>query len=500
VQRIEIDGVPVFTAPGPGRASAALVFGVGIRDETYATLGITHLIEHLAMGALPKSHLESNATVDVESTVFFASGRPQAVADFVTRVCAALSDLPTDRIDLETGVLEAENCHGSHPTAAALWGARFRLNGPGLALAGGGVPCGLTEEQVRAHAQKWFVRSNAALAWHGELPADLRVGLPDGPRPERPAPEDRPQDRPVWMQGATQGVGLLLTSAPTPNHALNVAVEVLESRLTDVARHQRGLSYSVTREVVDVAPGRREVAVVVDAREGQEAAVAAVLWEQYRALCEGGPTAEEIAHAVEGFAEFLDGNDDAVAAELGQAAFASVFGLPVRTAADALAAQRAVTVERSAEALRATVPTAILLVPDGVEPEFGPGIERRYLCNYVPELPAGPTFRPPLLARVRHKEARLRLVVTDDGLAHGDADGDGHLIPWSEVEAALPAVQGSGIFVVGRNLCGIDVHEDIYGRRAVEAVRSRLPQHVWVPAPRRSEENARVSPPGGGQR
>jgi hypothetical protein len=129
-------------------------------------------------------------------------------------------------------------------------------------------------------------------------------------------------------------------------------------------------------------------------------------------------------------------------------------------------------------------------VPNGVEPGLGPDIERRHLCNQVPELPAGATFRPPLLARVRYKEARLRLVVTDAGLAHGDSDGDGHLIPWNEVEAALPAVQGTGVFVVGRNLCGIDVHEDIYGRRAVEAVRSRLPEHVWVPAPRRSEENA----------
>ena len=491
MQRIDIDGVPVFTAPGPGRATAALVFGVGIRDESYATLGVTHLIEHLAMGTLPKSHLDSNATVDVESTVFYASGRPQAVADFVTRVCAALSDLPTDRMDLEMGVLEAENCAGSHPTAAALWGARFRLNGPGLAVAGGGVPFGLTEEQVRTHAQKWFVRANAALAWHGELPADLRLDLPDGPRPERPAPEDRPQDRPVWMQGATPGVGLLLTSTPTPNHPLNVAVEVLEGRLTDVARHQRGLSYSVTREVVDVAPGRREVAVVVDSREGQEAAVAAVLWEQFRELCERGPSADEVAHVVEGFAEFLDG-DDAVNAELGQAAFATVSGLPVRTAADALASMRAVTPEAAAAALRATVPTVILIVPDGVEPDLGPGIERRHLCNHVPELPAGPTFRPSLLARVRSKEARLRLVVSDDGLAHGDADGDGHVIPWSEVEAALPAMQGTGVFVVGRNLCGIDVHEDLYGRRAVEAVRARLPEHVWVPLPRRSEENARV--------
>jgi hypothetical protein len=53
VQRIDIDGVPVFTAPGPERVTAALPFGVGLRDESYATIEVTHLIEHLVMGSLP---------------------------------------------------------------------------------------------------------------------------------------------------------------------------------------------------------------------------------------------------------------------------------------------------------------------------------------------------------------------------------------------------------------------------------------------------------------
>jgi hypothetical protein len=164
-------------------------------------------------------------------------------------------------------------------------------------------------------------------------------------------------------------------------------------------------------------------------------------------------------------------------------------GLPYRDGVVALAEFRAVTPQAAADALRASVPTAVLMVPEGVVPELGDGIERQYICNLVPELPSGTTFRPPLLARMRHKGARMRLVVTEEGLAHEDADGDGHLIPWTEVEAAVPAMQGSGVFVVGRNLCGFDVHEDIYGRRAVEAVRSRLPEHVWVPTPRRSAEN-----------
>jgi hypothetical protein len=36
---------------------------------------------------------------------------------------------------------------------------------------------------------------------------------------------------------------------------------------------------------------------------------------------------------------------------------------------------------------------------------------------------------------------------------------------------------------VGRKLCGIDVHEEVYGRRAVDLVHAHLPEHVWVTVP-----------------
>ncbi len=491
MQRIELDGVPLFTSPGPGRATGALVFGVGLRDETYATLGITHLIEHLVMGTLPKSHLDCNATVDVESTVFYATGRPAAVAAFLAGVCAALSDLPVERMEKEIGVLQAENCTGSHPTAAVLWAARFRLDGPGLALAGGGVPEWLTEDAVREHARKWFVRNNAAAVWHGDRPDGLRLPLPAGSPPERPLPATRVQTGPLWLQGPTAGAGLLLTVADPLDAAVGVGLDVLTERMRDVARMERGLSYSADMEVVEVAPGHREVAVLVDAREGQEAEVARVLWEQYLDLCDRGPSRAEVEHSVEGFAEHLDSGDDAVLADLSRTAFAQVFGLPVRPAAERLPAWRAVTPEQAAAALRACRPSAVLALPEKVNPGPLPGgIERTYLCNYVPVLARGTMFRPSLLARALHREARISLVVTDTILAHGDSDGDGHVIPWPEVEAAIPAREGNGVFVVGRNLCGIDVHEDVYGRRAVDAVRAHLPRHVWVQAPAGSPTEA----------
>jgi hypothetical protein len=496
VHRIEIDGVPVFSAAGPDRATAALMFGVGIRDESYPTLGITHLVEHLVMGSLPKSHLDSNAMVDLETTVFHATGRPEAVQAFLAGVCAALADLPTDRIEREIGVLQAEDCAGTHPTAAALWAARFGLAGPGLALGGGGVPDKVSEDDVRAHAGRWFVRGNAALIWHGELPPDLRLPLPEGPVPERPRPQPRPQAGPAWLEGPTPGVGLLLTSAEPLNSPLSIAVDVLQERMRDLARHERGLSYHADVHIVDVAPAHREIALVVDAREGQEGAVAGLLWEQYLDLGEHGPSAAELEHAIGGFAAHLDSGDEAVAADLSRAAFSELFALPHRTGAEVLTAWRAVQPAQIAEALRATRASAVLVVPNDVEPgELGGGIRRGHLCDPVAELPPGVVFRPPLLARARYKAARLTLVVNDDVVAHRDAEGELHQIAWSEVVAAVPAEEGDGVAVVGRNVCVIEVHEEVYGRRAVQAVRARVPAHLHVRAPRPADAGEREPVP-----
>jgi hypothetical protein len=327
------------------------------------------------------------------------------------------------------------------------------------------------------------------LVWHGAVPGDLRIPLPDGPQPERPAPVVRPQAGPVWMRGPALGAGLLVTAGDQGDAATGAGIEILLQRMRDVARHERGLSYHADLEIADIAAGHREVAVVADAREGEEAAVARVLWEQYLDLGDRGPSEAELRHVVDGFEEDLDKGDETVLGDLSKAAFCELFGLPFRSGEDGLAAWRAVTVEEVAAALRATRPTAVLMVPEGVDP--GPlegSIERQYLCNYVAELPKGTTFRPPLLARAINKQARLRLVVGESFLAHEDADGDGHVIPWAEIEAAVPAIQGEGVFVVGRNLCGIDVHEDVYGRKAVDLVRARLPREAWV---------APATPPGG---
>jgi zinc protease len=482
VQRTVVDGVPVFSAGGRERTTAALVFGVGLRDETFATIEVTHLVEHLAMAALPRTHLRCNAVTDVDSTAFFATGRPGAVGGFLEAVCRALADLPTDRLAAEAGVLQAESCTAVSSTVSALWAARYGLTGPGLTVSSGPGPEHLSEETVRAHAARWFVRGNAALWCHGPLPDGLRLPLPAGPRPVRRLPVPRPQDGPVWTRTDVPGVGLLLATDTPADAGLAVGVQVAAERLRERARHARGLSYAVDSLALDLSPGRREVALVVDARAGRDAEVADLVWATVGELCADGPTRAEVAHAVAGLEAELD-EEDAVGAELADAAYCAATGLPFRPAAETLAAWRAVTPADVTAALRRAEPTAVLAVPDTAGWDGPAGMARRPLCGIVPELPAGTLFRPPWHRRLLDPAARVALVVSDGGLAHRDADGDVHGLPWSRVEALVPTDDGRGVTVVGRDLCTVLVHPDRYGPRALAAVLERAPAAALLGGP-----------------
>ena len=482
VERSVVDGVPVFTAGGRERTTAALVFGVGLRDETFATIEVTHLVEHLAMAALPRTHLRCNAVTDVDSTAFFATGRPEAVGAFLDAVCRALADLPTDRMAAEAGVLQAEGCGSASSTVSALWAARYGLSGPGLTVSAGPGPEYLTEPTVRAHAARWFVRGNAALWCHGPLPPGLRLPLPAGPRPVRRLPVPRPQDGPVWTRTDVPGVGLLLATDRAADDALAVGVQVTAERLRERARHARGLSYGVDSLTLDLAADRREVALVVDARAGRDAEVADLVWATVAELCAHGPTAEEVAHAVAGLEAELD-QEDAAGAELADAAYCAATGLPFRPAAATLAAWRAVTPADVTAALRRAEPTAVLAVPDTVAWDGPPGVARRPLCGTLPELPGGVPFRPPWHRRLLDPAARVALVVSGEGLAHRDADGDVHGVPWSRVAALVPTDDGRGVTVVSRDLCCVRVHPDRYGRRALDAVLERAPAGTLLGRP-----------------
>ena len=475
VERTEIDGVTVLWAQGPAPLTATLTFGCGVRDESFMTIGVTHLIEHLAMSRLPRLHHDHNASVDLETTEFYATGRPKQIVALLRQVCEALGDLPLDRLGTEAGVLAAEGGHATHPTAACLLARRYGIRGPGLAPWAGPGFDSITADAIRAHAARFFVAGNAVLQLTGPPPAGLRLPLPPGARATHDAPPARQQDGPLWSaEPAAPGIGLSLVGGRYEGWHLGLGV--LTERLTQRARHERGLSYDIGADTALIDAARIERMIVADAREGQEAAVAAILWEEARRIASDGPTAGELDHERESIQEIY-ADPRSVEPELGYLARGDLFGFDTTTPEERLAIIDKLVPADVADLFTAALPTALLVVPEDVRVDL-PGVAEGG-CPRGRIVPAGTTFRPPALATVLNRAGRgSRLVLTADGVAQVDQDGDVHQVRFADVVGV--EVHGESRLLFGANGCMVVIDRSMFrgADAAVRAVDAAVPAHL----------------------
>ena len=456
MHRTEIDGVPVLWEQGPPPLRATLTFGAGARDETFRTIGVTHLVEHLAMGALPRVHHDRNASVDLTATDFTACGRPEQLVEFLDGVCRSLTALRVDRIAKEAGVLAAEGGFNAHPTVEMLVHERLGTRGAGLAPFVGPGYDRLTAEHVFSYARRLFVAGNAVLHLTGPPPAGLRLPLPGGPRPVREHPAPRSLPGPTWTAAAVPSVGAALLGSGAA--AWSIGMAVLAERLEQVARHEHGLSYQVDGDRVRLGGDTALLAVVVDARDGQEERVAELLWQELQRLSDTGPTRQDVAAEVEAARGTFD-DPRYVEEDLARAARAVLFDEPHGFRQQRLAELTEVTPEQVRQCLAAALPTAQLVVPIGVEPTL-PGLTAGG-CPRASAEPAGRVFRPPWLARAISRDARgIRLIISDELLAQRDPNGDVHVIRWPDVVGVQRA--GAERVVFGAGGCVIDVDPELF--------------------------------------
>ncbi|WP_336319908.1 insulinase family protein [Streptomyces lavendofoliae] len=478
MQRDVIDGVPVLWEETPGPLEAALVFGCGVADETFRHLGVTHLVEHLAMSTLPRLHHEHNASVSLSLTDFTASGSAAQVTEFLTLVCRALSALPVDRMGREAGVLAAEGAGVTDPTSAELLSFRYGAVGAGLASWAGPGPDRIPVAAVRDLAARRFHADNAVLVLTGPPPPGLRLPLPRGPRPHRAGARRVFRTGPAWFQADVPGPGLAFRG-DLDDPALILAHAVLQERLRRRARHQEGVSYEVGGARVHTGTGDGEYTLCLDAREGQERRVAELLWQETLRLAGDGVTAEELAEELAGFREvWLDVRS--TPSELGEAAACSLFGLEHRDPATRLEALAKVTPEQAAQTFTAALSTALLVVPDHVEVEparlDGTPLARG-TCAVTDAFPPGlRVFRPSLFRRSLSSAARAaRLGVGSSGLWYRDAD-DVHHVAFDEVVGVES--RGAGRVVFGSHGCVIPVVPELWANTgpAVAAVDAAVPE------------------------
>ena len=482
----EIDGVRVLHIPGPeGFTETSLSFTVGVVDEPLVAAGVAHLIEHLAMHAARRLPIDINATVDLERTDFYAAGSPARVATFLRLVCESLSDLPLDRLDVEKGVLEAEGASGCHPVAALLLSSRYGATGAGVtAYAGPGYE-GITADQVRDFAGRWFVAANAVLKVRGELPPDLRLPLPGGDRGSHVRAHGRVAQGPTLVSGDFPGAAVMLRLPAGDPALLDVqVVSILKARIDEECRFVAGNSYSLGQVDVTGDDGNDDVVVHIDAREGKDAEVARAVVRTVFELSEHGPTAVELEHAQALIDEDWRGPAHHVYVRAREIAY-ELLDLAPPQRIDLTAVHR-VDADQVRSCIRAALPEVVFYVPASVVDEVATlDLPHVPTCPVVDGLATGLLFRPGLGIRVISREARrARLVLTATGLAHTDDRSRHHQVDWLDI-AGVMKVRADLLVVYGVGGCVVPVGRALFrgGDRVYDEVLTRVEDALVFEAP-----------------
>ncbi len=238
-----VDAVPAFwVRTGRPTLGASLVFRHGMVDETLATSGWTHLLEHLALHDRGSGPLDVNGSVSLLHTRFDLHGPPELVAATLTDLASWLARPELPPVQRERSVLAAETAlRGDNDVARALeW--RYGARGPGLAAFLEPGLARATEPALAALAARAFVDGNCALVLDGPPPAGLRLPLISGPR--RPTPEAVPVEGawPAAYLNPTSGV--VASGVTSRSAAAQVLPMVIQELFTEQFRLTHAAAYA----------------------------------------------------------------------------------------------------------------------------------------------------------------------------------------------------------------------------------------------------------------
>ncbi|GAA3492637.1 insulinase family protein [Streptomyces cremeus] len=272
IRLLEVQGVRVLLAPRPGPVSAGLLFRVGRADETLATAGLTHLVEHLALHRHGLSDLHYNGATAATYTHFHVDGDLGDVAAHLNGVCAALRDLPLERLETEREILRTEAAHRGHGAnhQMALW--RYGARGHGLLSYPEHGLWHLGPEHVRHWARTRFTRENAVL-WitSDTLPAGLDLTLPTGPPHPVPQVHSALPQAPAYFRGAS-GV-VVMDAVVRRSTAAGLFADVLGRVLFRELRQEGGFSYTATADYSPRDAGFATITALADALPQKQDAV-----------------------------------------------------------------------------------------------------------------------------------------------------------------------------------------------------------------------------------
>ncbi|MEU8650990.1 insulinase family protein [Streptomyces sp. NPDC048737] len=362
ISHTTVQGVPtLYTAGSGNEVSAGLFFRVGRADETLATAGITHLVEHLALHRLGLSDLHYNGATANAYTLFHVTGSEEEVVTHLNGVCAGLRDLPMDRLETEKEILrtEAASRGGGPHSPLALW--RYGAQGYGLSSYNELGTWSLTPDQVRHWAETRFTRDNAVLWITGDhVPEGLDLGLPAGTRSPVPAATSALPVTPAYIHGDDGHV--VLTSVLPRSAAAAVFADVLGRALFHDLRQEGGYSYAAEADYSPRDAAFATLTAHADALPHKQDAVVGGFVDTLARLRAGRVEQSELDSARGKLLKVYD-TPDLGAAVLPSYALSLLLGHPLLSPEQHRAELNAVTVADLHEVARQTWDSALLQVP-----------------------------------------------------------------------------------------------------------------------------------------
>lgn len=472
IRQTEVDGVQTLLAPGSGPLVAGLTFRVGRADETLATAGITHLLEHLALFQHGLGDYHYNGATCSVVTHFHMQGSEEDVVTYLMRVCEALGDLPLDRLETEKHILRTESAGRKVGVSDSMPLWRYGAQNYGLvSYEELGLPR-LSAEDVRRWAATWFTRQNAVL-WitSDQVPSGLRLRLPEGTRRPVPQPSSALPTTPAYFNERVNGV--VFDAVVRRRTAASLFSTVLEREMYRSLREEGGYSYVTDTSYDPRGDGFATITALADTLPDKQDAVLGGFLDILAKLRVGRIEQADL-DSIAARAEESLRHEDSDAARLPSAAMNLLTGHPNLTAEDLLDKIRNVTVDDvQAVAVEATN-SALLLVPNGLSAEW---------AGYT----GAPTYSTAAIDGARYpsrQSDKVGLVVGPQGVSITDAS---HAVTVRYTECAVAMAWPDG----GRQLIGLDgiavrVEPTLYQTHPglIASIDASLPpaKVVWMPA------------------
>jgi zinc protease len=461
-----VDGLSTYWVPEGGQFRAALMFRVGVADETLPTRGICHLVEHLAIEPRPRLY-SHNGWSSIDATGFWAAGDRDEVLDYLLSVARRLHPLPRDRMVAERQILATESSQRVGSLVTALLSCRWGARTYGTASYDEFGLFGISEDAAQAWADRYFVADNAVLFMTGEPSDGFSLELPRGER--RSLPTAEPIGRlqlPTGVSLGQGGVGVGMEVERSPGTGL--ALALLASAATARLRHELGVTYHVGADYQLAGPDQAHLTIAADCLDTNAVQVTNTLLAVIDNLASGGPEESDLEHERERFRRAVREPADA----LEWFATGELIGVSQEKLLEQISSASQVSGDDVAAVVQSGADRMIMIVPSHVAL---PARCRPY-PHFSERAVSGRRLRVKGMAGWLSAR-RAGMILGEEGLSAIYSEEAVTTIEWSDCEVVLHWSNGS-VIVIGRDGDRVPVLVERFGRNGAQVVLDELKRHV----------------------